>query len=564
VAAQMYPERLDESTVRSHAEQRLYEAFRDQLPDTYHVFHSVAWLGVRRGRHQPADGEADFVVAHPQFGILVLEVKGGMVGRDEGGEWYSISRDGRRVRIKDPFDQVRDNKYALLRKLRDLPNWPTRVPSLSHGVAFPDGVTALPELGPDAPRDIILFHSDLQSVETWVRNCMGYWTTEHFVPPGESGMSVVRELLARSWALRPPRLGERIDADSPRLAQFTAEQFALLRQLDAQPRAAIRGCAGSGKTMLAVQKSKQLVQQGFRVLLTCYNRRLAEKLRRVTEKHPRLYVQHFHGLCRNYAAKTGFDQHSAWDETRKDFFNRVMPEALLEAAATERGEFRFDAVVVDEGQDFEESWWSALELLLEDPHHGVFYVFYDDNQLLYGDSLSIPFETVQRALTVNCRNTQQIHKAVLAYYRSDLFLQARGPEGRKIELGIWPADPLEQRAVLTNVLADLVYEEGVDNRDIVVLGPTGLDGPPFASMPVMHTFRLVASEVRTEREIQCTSVRLFKGLESPVIVLVALSGMWKLEELMYVGLSRAQHHAVVMAEKDTLDKLAEAIEENAN
>ena len=62
----------------SSAERLLYEAFLEQLDDEYVVFHSVDWvLADRRGR--PEQGEADFVVAHPEDGVLVIEVKGGEV-----------------------------------------------------------------------------------------------------------------------------------------------------------------------------------------------------------------------------------------------------------------------------------------------------------------------------------------------------------------------------------------------------------------------------------------------------------------------------------------------------
>lgn len=73
--ARMYPNRLRSST-QSHAEKVLYEAFRTKLPNSYSVFHSVSWL-LRERRGSPRDGEADFVIAHPTEGLLIIEVKGG-------------------------------------------------------------------------------------------------------------------------------------------------------------------------------------------------------------------------------------------------------------------------------------------------------------------------------------------------------------------------------------------------------------------------------------------------------------------------------------------------------
>ena len=106
--ARMYPNRPRIET-KSHAEGRLYNTFRDSLPDDYVVFHSVAWQ-VRDTRSGVWDGEADFVVVHPDQGVLVIEVKGGRIRYDGAtGEWWSNQNP-----IKDPFEQARSSKYSLL------------------------------------------------------------------------------------------------------------------------------------------------------------------------------------------------------------------------------------------------------------------------------------------------------------------------------------------------------------------------------------------------------------------------------------------------------------------
>src|SRR3712207_2803593 len=84
------------------SEVRTYEAL-SALDDTWRLFHSVVWQGLRHGRQ--ADGEADFVLMNPRYGIIVLEVKGGRV-EVEGGTWYSVDRDNAKHRIKNPFTQA--------------------------------------------------------------------------------------------------------------------------------------------------------------------------------------------------------------------------------------------------------------------------------------------------------------------------------------------------------------------------------------------------------------------------------------------------------------------------
>lgn len=542
----MYPEVLHRSDVDSDAEYDLYHLFRQQLADDFYVFHGVAWLGRRRS-HTITDGEADFIIAHPRIGILILEVKGGIVGHDAATGWYSISRNTKTHNtIRDPFSQARDSKYHLRDKLRDLPNWPGRLPTLGHAVAFPDGTVDLPELGPDAPRKIILLHEDKENLDAWIRRCMGHWGADGFVPPGEDGVLVLRDILARTWFLRPPKLGEEIDIERTAIDHYTDEQFQLLRLLAGRPRAAIRGCAGSGKTMIAIRKAQQLAREGFRVLLTCYNRKLADELRELAGNRPYLKIQNFHALCREYAARTGYDQHPEWDDSRPDFFDNLMPGALVEAAAAS-DDYRFDAIIADEGQDFEPAWWAALELLLRNPREGVFYVFYDDNQLVYPRQMELPVRELPFPLTENCRNTRHIHTAVLNYYRSDTPFTVRGPEGRPVETITW--DPTERRALqqaLASTLARLIYSEAVASEDVVILSAGGLQKEPLRDMPVPAPFRLVADPSRVLDEIHTTTIRLFKGLESPVVILIVPVGDHTLNELMYVGQSRARNHLILL------------------
>ena len=266
MTAHIYPETLIESEIKAQAEIKLYHSFRDQLGDDFYIFHSVAWLGIRSHSDKPSDGETDFILAHPRMGILLIEVKGGIVGYDPAEGWYSIRKDHSHVGIKNPFQQVRSNKYALLHKLDSLPNWQGSIPTLGHAVAFPDGTISLPELTPKSPREIIMLYEDLADVDGWVRACLKFWAGEKFVQPGEYGVQALRELLARSWLLREPRLGEKIGPESAAIDRYTEEQFQVLEMLAGHPRAAIRGCAGSGKTLLAVHKAQQLAVEGFRVL----------------------------------------------------------------------------------------------------------------------------------------------------------------------------------------------------------------------------------------------------------------------------------------------------------
>ena len=79
--AKIYPERLPVSIhddPKRNAERRVYAALKS-LSSPYLVFYSVHWQTISNYRGME-EGEADFVITHPDKGIVVLEVKGGESG----------------------------------------------------------------------------------------------------------------------------------------------------------------------------------------------------------------------------------------------------------------------------------------------------------------------------------------------------------------------------------------------------------------------------------------------------------------------------------------------------
>ena len=112
------------------------------------------------------EGEADFVIAHPEKGVIVLEVKGGGVrfSADEG-QWYSRDSYGTEHEIKDPITQGSHNAHQLLNQLRDLPEWPGRFLNISNAVCFPDIYVPKGQvLRPDLRRELILDHDDIEEI----------------------------------------------------------------------------------------------------------------------------------------------------------------------------------------------------------------------------------------------------------------------------------------------------------------------------------------------------------------------------------------------------------------
>jgi superfamily I DNA/RNA helicase len=308
-------------------------------------------------------------------------------------------------------------------------------------------------------------------------------------------------------------------------------------------RVAVAGCAGSGKTLLAVAKAKELAAQGFRVLLTCFNRALASHLEGVVEGVVGLEVRSFHQLCRRLAleAEVALD----WPaEPTPDFFDRDLPEALVRSV--DRLGPRYDAIVVDEAQDFAASWWDALLLLMTDPDAGVLFVFYDDNQALYDRPRGLPSDMFEFSLSQNWRNTQQINDQMIKYYKGPP-IRCMGPAGTAIEVVEVEPGISSLRTVVGKALHRLHVEEGVPTHEIVVLTPRSADESGLRG--TIGSFRLV-EDLEQPRDVRLSSIHGFKGLDAKVVVLAGLRLVdADFRELMYVGCSRARSHLVLLEQR---------------
>ena len=345
------------------AERRVYDTLARLLDPEHAVFYSVAWLTRATG---PAarDGEADFVIAHSDLGVLVLEVKGGQIGHDQmSGEWHSTDRRDHRHAIRDPFAQATSSHHALEAKLMEHPVIRRFYVRIGHGVVFPDSANPHRPLMPNAEPAITVFAEDLDHIDACVRRMFDYWAGSmgRALAPAPGFVQAVTDLLAPRFEL-PRSLGATIKGDDRELLRLTEDQFRVLDMLSRQRRVAVSGGAGTGKTMLALEKARRLAAEGLEVLLTCYNRPLANYLRQAAGPCERLTIANYHTLCWDMAKAAGnpFPDTSVADPP-PGFYERILPEALL--AALDTLPRRFDAIVVDEGQDFLDTWWDPAHAL---------------------------------------------------------------------------------------------------------------------------------------------------------------------------------------------------------
>jgi hypothetical protein len=285
----------------SQAEAKVYRALRDKLPQEYVVFFQVGWI-LHREEEQAKDGETDFLVCHPDQGYLCIEVKGGGIGFDAStGEWFSVDRHQHKHPINNPISQALKAKYSIRSKLNEHPR--RRDLGLGnvlrgHAVFFPDVGDANALTRPDMPAALIGSARSLQDPQSWIDGAFAYWGNHagSFTAIGRRGVNVVREIFARSFVVTPLVASRLADQEARRLV-LTKDQLRVLDFLRSHRRVAVSGGAGTGKTVLALEKARRLASEGFKTLLTCYNRQLADHLSSLCAGTNNLDVMSFHQLC---------------------------------------------------------------------------------------------------------------------------------------------------------------------------------------------------------------------------------------------------------------------------
>ncbi|GAA5161398.1 NERD domain-containing protein [Ornithinimicrobium tianjinense] len=545
MAARLIPA---EPVFASNAEQEVCERLVGQLGDADVV------LANRRLTDHEQDHEADLVVLMPGVGIVVVEVKGGSVKVDGQGRWWQYG--GRAPRTIDPVNQARKVKHALRTYVQHDPRWRdsslTRV-RWAHAVVTPYSTVPDDFAQPDCPRSMIHGKADQAHLAARLREVAATQETNYRVPD-QDDVDLVVEILSGRNPMQREVMAEADDREA-RADRLTQEQAMILRVTRLLHRVEVRGGAGSGKTVLAMAQAKQLTR-GFggqppqRVALLCYSIGLGEWFKRAFAGEARKARPAFVGRFEDLAKEWGVEITA--DRNQSEFWEKELPAQAARAVAQVPEGKKFDAIIVDEAQDFAEDWWAPLLGGLRDPEEGGLYVYSDENQKVFERFGRPPVELVPLVLDHNLRNTRQIAESFgpLAPMR----MRALGGEGPDVEfVQASDGDALG--------VADDEVEKLLDDGwppEHVALITTGNRHPEQNSRQAAlgqegywHTF-WDTDDVFYGHVLGC------KGLERRAVVLCVNDRKPhdRARERLYVGLSRATDKLVVVGDAERIRETA--------
>lgn len=502
---------------------------KKRLSFDYTVFHSVHWS--RSYEKYTVFGEVDFVVVNLAGDILLIEQKNGALDEIDG---ELIKRYG--ASQKNPVDQVVRSRDHIIEKFRAQYGGKLRL-SIDYLVYCPDHkVKQLTAAALERSR--IVDGSIGDELPRRIEQVLGPGRADPYV------REKVNEFFQHTFHLVPDihsrrrRLDERFTRLSEGLVNF-------IDNLDFSPfRLRVVGTAGCGKSLLASHRYVRSVEAGRHTLLLCFNRPLAEMLRR--QLPPGGTINSWHGFCKQLLREHGVEIDFRRQE-QPGFWVEVTERLLsLELGRAER----FDTLIIDEAQEFAEIWWLLLKdcflkadaevLWLEDQTRG--------NRLGQAnpDGIAITYHARD-----NYRSPYRIARYINRFFPEFEFEPRNGIIGLDVkEHSV--ANARAQLGVVDKAVKGLL-RQGLSGADITILTCGAIRGSVFHEVDVIGGLPLRGftgeydadgEPIYTPGEMRFTSVARFQGQQAPAIILVDLDlsegeDLAERRRMAFIGMTRA-------------------------
>lgn len=231
-----------------------------------------------------------------------------------------------------------------------------------------------------------------------------------------------------------------------KVEKLTADQIQVLHSLRYKNRVIITGCAGSGKTLLVAEKAIRLDQSGIRTLVLCHNPVLARYIKDLVS-NPAIDVFDI----TTFITKSAGKQPAIYEDWNE--FVEPLEEDIEKAFdSLNNVPCGYEAVIVDEGQDFRESWWIIIEVLLQYSKNKILYIFCDDNQALLPYRSIYPIYELPISMSKNCRNGGNIFEIVKKFHKDSPLVSSFLHSEGIVKLTIF--DDASYESTLENVLID--------------------------------------------------------------------------------------------------------------
>ncbi|AZV41716.1 nuclease-like protein [Peribacillus asahii] len=599
-------------TIRSTAtagERLLFRTLKEYLPDDYIVYYEPEIHGRR----------PDFVVIGPDLGILVLEVKDytkNTLFQLNQDEWTLVTSGGEQTQTKSPLKQARENVFHLVDYLKKDKSLVQLEGKYKFQLKFPygfgtvftrlyqkdfieNGLYSVIEPNLCLTRDEIDPEKEAFSEENLFEKITNMFTVPYRLrePLTKEDMDAIRyhlfpEVRISAEYKQPVPYQDQLLLSLHDIKSMDLHQENLAKQIGDKNRL-IRGVAGSGKTLILASRAKILTKEhpDWKILILCYNISLARNIDQMihhmmnepdslfdfdfSEKGSEVKTESHHITVRNFHSWLKNDLKISEKNISTMIEKLKNGEAILPT---------YDAIMIDEGQDFESDWFSLVSQLLN-PETKSLLLVEDRAQTIYKRKRSyvqdtgLSFKGRSKMLSINYRNTAQIVKFAWDFYQTHSFLKnkviTREHEGEIIapqstrRKGVEPAivkvdNFFKEAKIVAKQIKKLHEQKKVPLSEVLILyrvkrtyqinyvdilkRALGAEGIDYYWMTESNDTKRNFN--KDDGKVKISTIDSSKGLDFQAVFIVNIDNMpFLLEEdkerevsLLYIGMTRAKEY----------------------
>ena len=527
----------------SYGEKLIYEALKN-LSNEYIVFYSLNWN--RKQKREILWGESDFTIFHPKKGIVVIEVKSGSIKLVEGQWEQQNIKNGYKIKIKDPMIQAERSKYTFLDLLRSDQRYKNYKIECAVWLTMVESYKQLGNLPPAYKEGNLLIKKDIEEIEKSILRIFDYYELkEQSIYSKEDEKFVIRTLSPEFNIV--PNISNIIEEAEYNFNRMTLEQSKLIDYLDCQRVASIQGGAGTGKTLLAIEKIKKLLEneetKNEKVLFLCFNEFLYNylNLKYKSELTNATFFSIDKLVKKHYKIKNEY----ATEEEKLNFLYNY---------STYNWDYKH--IIIDEGQDFTKDEIDALYFIAE-LEGGCFYLFYDKNQIVNrGEKLFFEDNLECRLiLTTNCRNTKNIAISSNKILNIEKYKLNESIKGEKPILYI--SYNIESIKKIIEEEITKYKNEQISLERIVILTVKTEKKSILSNIKKIGIYNLCDN--LEKKGILFTTARKYKGLESDVVIVIDIDKNTFEDEVerrvFHVAISRAKVYLSCIARLNKTEQM---------
>lgn len=344
----------------------------------------------------------------------------------------------------------------------------------------------------------------------------------------------------------------------------------------------IKGVAGSGKTLVLAYRAARLASEGKKVLAVTYNITLWHYIRDLIARAPfdfkldNIVFNHFHGFCRDEYVRLGIEWPHSDDPDI--FFKTIVPERLLSGLKNpllshhaRMEQPKFDAILIDEGQDYCPEWYNLLSSYTTE--RDELALFCDNKQNIYerdtkwtdGAMKSVKFKGPWNTLSeVSYRLPARVSEKLNDFAVTFLDREPNEQKIKSAQMDLFNEPELIWENVnnkwegfkMCKKAYDYFFNKGIQPSDMVFLVTNHDTGWELVKLfehkgiDVNHVFEDENQDHHNKKcfwmgdsRLKMSTVHSFKGWEAKTVILFissmnTMNNSKKLAHLVYTGISR--------------------------